>query len=178
MCLLGLSLAVAVAAIMATSALAMASAAQAASQQARELVALAAYEEGPPPAGGWQGIRRIAFGSCTSYDIRPQPIWTQGVVPARPDAWVWLGDMVGGWGGWLTPWGGRAAHVPWPWPRARRGFARRGMHRCRTCRTLLAPPCSTCCQQPSPQPSAGPRAPLALFVGMHAHGLPLRPPPP
>lgn len=25
----------------------------------------------------WGHIRRIAFSSCTSYDVRPQPIWTQ-----------------------------------------------------------------------------------------------------
>eukprot|EP00877_Chromochloris_zofingiensis_P012778 jgi/Chrzof1/7754/Cz02g35160.t1 len=42
---------------------------------------------------GWQGIKKIAFGSCTAYDLRPQPIWTQGVIPAQPDAWVWLGDF-------------------------------------------------------------------------------------
>jgi hypothetical protein len=29
-----------------------------------------------PPAS-WGHIRRIAFGSCSSYDIRPQPIWTE-----------------------------------------------------------------------------------------------------
>lgn len=27
--------------------------------------------------GEWPSIRRIAFSSCTSYDLRPQPIWTQ-----------------------------------------------------------------------------------------------------
>ncbi|GAX80017.1 hypothetical protein CEUSTIGMA_g7456.t1 [Chlamydomonas eustigma] len=35
---------------------------------------------------------RIAFGSCTSYDLRPQPVWGS-VVAAGPDAWIWLGDM-------------------------------------------------------------------------------------
>lgn len=25
----------------------------------------------------WQGIRKIAFGSCTAYDLRSQPVWTQ-----------------------------------------------------------------------------------------------------
>jgi hypothetical protein len=25
---------------------------------------------------------------------RPQRVWTEGVIPANPDAWVWLGDMV------------------------------------------------------------------------------------
>jgi hypothetical protein len=28
-------------------------------------------------APGWGQIKRIAFSSCTSYDVRPQPIWTQ-----------------------------------------------------------------------------------------------------
>jgi hypothetical protein len=35
---------------------------------------------------------RIAFGSCTSYDLRPQPVW-KSVVASGPDAWIWLGDM-------------------------------------------------------------------------------------
>lgn len=38
-------------------------------------------------------ISKIAFGSCTSYDLRPQPVWTQGVIAAQPDAWIWVGDM-------------------------------------------------------------------------------------
>jgi len=36
---------------------------------------------------------RLAAGSCTSYDLRPQPIWTRGVIPFDPHAWIWLGDM-------------------------------------------------------------------------------------
>eukprot|EP00879_Flechtneria_rotunda_P012305 GHRR01012852.1.p1 GENE.GHRR01012852.1~~GHRR01012852.1.p1 ORF type:complete len:325 (+),score=82.73 GHRR01012852.1:519-1493(+) len=44
-----------------------------------------------PP--NWPNIEKLAFGSCTSYDLRPQPIWTQGIIPAAPDTWVWLGDM-------------------------------------------------------------------------------------
>ena len=35
----------------------------------------------------------IAFGSCTSYDTRDQPIWKTGVIPTSPDAWIWAGDM-------------------------------------------------------------------------------------
>ncbi|GFR47159.1 hypothetical protein Agub_g8850 [Astrephomene gubernaculifera] len=42
---------------------------------------------------GFRPTRRIAFGSCTSYDLRPQPVWAEGVIPAQPDAWIWLGDM-------------------------------------------------------------------------------------
>eukprot|EP00903_Cladosiphon_okamuranus_P013391 g12479.t1 len=41
-------------------------------------------------------VRRIAFGSCTSTGIQDdlgQPIWTQAIIPAEPDAWIWLGDM-------------------------------------------------------------------------------------
>eukprot|EP00775_Hariotina_reticulata_P009939 gene9939-10094_t len=41
----------------------------------------------------WPNIRRLAFSSCTAYDMRPQPIWTEGVIPASPDAWIWLGDL-------------------------------------------------------------------------------------
>lgn len=37
-------------------------------------------------------IRRIAFGSCTARDARPQPIWNT-IVDVQPDAWIWLGDM-------------------------------------------------------------------------------------
>ena len=40
-------------------------------------------------------VTRIAFGSCTSYDVRPQEIWEQGVIPSKPDAWLWLGDVSG-----------------------------------------------------------------------------------
>eukprot|EP00249_Psilotum_nudum_P012012 c23529_g1_i1 orf=105-1763(+) len=36
---------------------------------------------------------KIAFGSSTSYDYRPQPVWVHGVIPSNPDAWIWLGDM-------------------------------------------------------------------------------------
>ncbi|MEW5306897.1 MAG: hypothetical protein WDW36_009334 [Sanguina aurantia] len=39
------------------------------------------------------GVSRIAFGSCTAYDLRSQPVWTQGVIPSAPHAWIWLGDM-------------------------------------------------------------------------------------
>jgi hypothetical protein len=28
-------------------------------------------------SSSWQQIQKIAFSSCTSYDVRPQPIWTQ-----------------------------------------------------------------------------------------------------
>ncbi|GIL44626.1 hypothetical protein Vafri_2150 [Volvox africanus] len=44
-------------------------------------------------ANRFQPTRKVAFGSCSSYDLRPQPIWTEGVVPAQPDAWIWVGDM-------------------------------------------------------------------------------------
>lgn len=39
-------------------------------------------------------VSKIAFGSCTGYDYRPQPIWKSGVIPAEPDAWIWTGDFV------------------------------------------------------------------------------------
>ncbi|CAN0040100.1 unnamed protein product, partial [Ascophyllum nodosum] len=39
-------------------------------------------------------VSKIAFGSCTTFSaLEEQPIWTQGIVPAEPDAWIWLGDM-------------------------------------------------------------------------------------
>ncbi|KAL6753600.1 hypothetical protein V8C86DRAFT_451385 [Haematococcus lacustris] len=44
-------------------------------------------------AAGSKTVSRIAFGSCSSYDLRPQPVWTHGVLPLAPDAWIWLGDM-------------------------------------------------------------------------------------
>ena len=46
-----------------------------------------------PIRRAWRPLKRVAFGSCTAYDARPQPVWTEGVVPAAPDAWVWLGDL-------------------------------------------------------------------------------------
>lgn len=36
---------------------------------------------------------RVAFGSGTSFDYRSQPVWVHGVIPSKPDAWIWLGDM-------------------------------------------------------------------------------------
>ncbi|CAM9790607.1 unnamed protein product, partial [Ectocarpus sp. 8 AP-2014] len=45
---------------------------------------------------GGREVSRIAFGSCTSRGIQDdpgQPIWTQAIVPAEPDAWIWAGDM-------------------------------------------------------------------------------------
>ncbi len=36
----------------------------------------------------------IAFGSCTGYDLRPLTIWTEAIIPAQPDVWIWTGDMV------------------------------------------------------------------------------------
>ncbi|CAM9266786.1 unnamed protein product, partial [Hapterophycus canaliculatus] len=41
-------------------------------------------------------VTNIAFGSCTSKGIQDdpgQPIWTQAIIPADPDAWIWAGDM-------------------------------------------------------------------------------------
>jgi hypothetical protein len=42
---------------------------------------------------GKKMLYRIGFGSCTSYDIRDQPIWTEGVIPTKVDAWIWAGDI-------------------------------------------------------------------------------------
>ena len=52
-------------------------------------------DRGGPGAGGGRAatVSKIAFGSCTSYDMRPQPVWTNGVIPSAPDAWIWAGDM-------------------------------------------------------------------------------------
>jgi hypothetical protein len=36
----------------------------------------------------------IAFGSCSSYDLRQMKIWTDAIIPSKPDAWIWTGDMV------------------------------------------------------------------------------------
>lgn len=36
---------------------------------------------------GWRQIRRVAFSSCTSYDVRPQPIWTQVRWSSGPCLW-------------------------------------------------------------------------------------------
>ncbi|WIA30967.1 hypothetical protein OEZ86_001015 [Tetradesmus obliquus] len=55
--------------------------------------AAAGAQQQSRPAAAWPQIKRIAFSSCTSYDLRPQPIWTEGVIPSNPDAWVWLGDI-------------------------------------------------------------------------------------
>ncbi|CAM9750791.1 unnamed protein product, partial [Phaeothamnion confervicola] len=36
------------------------------------------------------GTPRSAQGA---HDGGPQPVWTEGVIPSRPDAWLWLGDI-------------------------------------------------------------------------------------
>lgn len=38
----------------------------------------------------------IAFGSCSSYDLRDLPIFTDAIIPTQPpvEAWIWAGDMV------------------------------------------------------------------------------------
>ena len=38
-------------------------------------------------------VKRIAFGSCSSYDMEPLPVFTR-VVEQEPDVWIWAGDMV------------------------------------------------------------------------------------
>lgn len=43
---------------------------------------------------GFDLIQRIAFGSCTAYDEREWTIFRDAIQPARPDAWIWAGDMV------------------------------------------------------------------------------------
>jgi alkaline phosphatase D len=39
-----------------------------------------------------QPLQRIAFGSCNYHD-KPQPHW-QVIADAKPDLWIWLGDIV------------------------------------------------------------------------------------
>jgi alkaline phosphatase D len=36
---------------------------------------------------------KIAFGSCTSYDLREMTIWNDAIIPSEPDVWIWTGDM-------------------------------------------------------------------------------------
>jgi hypothetical protein len=45
------------------------------------------------PAPEERTVHRIAFGSSTAYDYSPQPVWSHGIIPSDPDAWIWLGDM-------------------------------------------------------------------------------------
>ncbi|GBF97189.1 hypothetical protein Rsub_10050 [Raphidocelis subcapitata] len=75
-------------ALLAVSALAAAALAVGASA-GRSAAAAASAAAGAAP----RPVRRLAFGSCTAYDLRPQLVWTSGVIPFNPDAWVWLGDM-------------------------------------------------------------------------------------
>ncbi len=106
--------ALALVAVLAAVAIALSALAIKSRQQAPQQAPAAA----PPPT--WQGVQRIAFGrcggapagrrrprawarpadralarlprSCSSYDLRPQPIW-DAVVAAQPDGWLWLGDL-------------------------------------------------------------------------------------
>ncbi|KAG2450456.1 hypothetical protein HYH02_004958 [Chlamydomonas schloesseri] len=77
--------AAAVALVIGIAALALASSANKAATSASS-----ATSKGPQ----FVPTRRIAFGSCTAYDMRPQTVWAEGVIPSKPDAWIWLGDMV------------------------------------------------------------------------------------
>eukprot|EP00903_Cladosiphon_okamuranus_P012811 g11973.t1 len=55
-----------------------------------------AEEGGVGVAAAPRETRRIAFGSCASTGMPVelgQPIWTQAIIPAEPDAWIWVGDM-------------------------------------------------------------------------------------
>lgn len=38
----------------------------------------------------------IAFGSCSSYDLRDLTIFSEAIIPTQPsvEAWIWAGDMV------------------------------------------------------------------------------------
>ena len=36
---------------------------------------------------------KIAFGSCTAYDLREMTIWNDAIIPSEPDVWIWTGDM-------------------------------------------------------------------------------------
>eukprot|EP01039_Chlorochromonas_danica_P000349 gene350-374_t len=38
--------------------------------------------------------KSIAFGSCSSYDLRDLSIWDDAILPIQPDAWIWTGDFV------------------------------------------------------------------------------------
>lgn len=38
--------------------------------------------------------KSISFGSCAAYDMRDLDIWTDAILPAKPEAWIWVGDMV------------------------------------------------------------------------------------
>ena len=42
--------------------------------------------------GSDQPLQRIAFGSC-NHDDKPQPHWS-AIADAKPDLWIWLGDIV------------------------------------------------------------------------------------
>lgn len=38
--------------------------------------------------------KTIAFGSCSSYDLRDMTVFTDAIIPTQPDAWIWTGDFV------------------------------------------------------------------------------------
>lgn len=48
----------------------------------------------PPIANDGFKAKNIAFGSCSSYDLRQMPIWEDAIIPSEPDVWIWAGDMV------------------------------------------------------------------------------------
>ena len=60
---------------------------------------LASFALRPPPefletpSAGFNAST-IAFGSCSSYDLRDLNIFTDAIIPSKPDAWIWAGDFV------------------------------------------------------------------------------------
>eukprot|EP00892_Ulva_mutabilis_P008009 jgi/Ulvmu1/5580/UM023_0117.1 len=38
-------------------------------------------------------VHRVAFSSCTQRHVGENAIWTKAIIPAAPDAWIWLGDL-------------------------------------------------------------------------------------
>lgn len=45
------------------------------------------------PAQEEHTVHRIAFGSSTAYDYSPQPVWSHGIIPSDPDAWIWYSSL-------------------------------------------------------------------------------------
>jgi hypothetical protein len=98
--LLALTAGLAVAALVSCAALSVALSARRTAAAAAASSSLASFDRGADggdaaAAASLQRrpVRRVAFGSCSAYDLRPQEVWTAGVIPAAPDAWIWVGDF-------------------------------------------------------------------------------------
>lgn len=41
----------------------------------------------------YNNINSVSFGSCTSHDLTEMSIFDDAIIPSKPEAWIWTGDL-------------------------------------------------------------------------------------